>query len=65
MFYYPNSYGNTIGFLNMSWSTILDESNGLSVIKFRVYLDKWFVSYKGIKFICQNACSLEFLDQIL
>ena len=49
----------------MSWSTILDESNGLSVIKFRVYLDKWFVSYKGIKFICQNACSLEFLDQIL
>jgi hypothetical protein len=38
-FYYANSYGNSIIFLNMSWSTLLDESNGSSIIKFGVHLD--------------------------
>jgi len=38
-FYYPNSYVKSIRFLNMSWSTLLDESNGSSIIKFGVHLD--------------------------
>ena len=39
MFYYPNSYGNSIIFLNMSWSTLLNEINGSSIIKCGVHLD--------------------------
>ena len=38
-FYRPNSYGNPIGFLNMSWSTLCAGNNEASLIKFGVHLD--------------------------
>ena len=48
-FYLQNSYGISIGFLKMSWSTFHGGNNKSSLIKFGVYLDLQKYSPKTAK----------------